>query len=424
MLDPKIIRENPESVQEALINRNSKIDINNLLGMDKDRRKLIQEVDELKGKKNIASKNIGALIKEGKDPEGAKKEVALISEKISGLDSNLKEVEEQYYSFLDAIPNLPHGSVPVGKSEKDNKTVKEWGQIPEYSFSPKDHVDLGKINGLFDLERAAKISGSGFPLYTGSGAKLERSLINFMLDIHVSEHGYKEIFPPFLVNEASMRGTGQLPKLAEDMYKADVDNLYLIPTAEVPVTNMHANETIPEEELPIKYTAYTACFRREAGSYGKDTRGISRVHQFNKVEMVKFVRPEDSLLELETLLVDAEDILQRLELPYRVLELCTADISFAAHKCYDIELWAPGAGSWLEVSSCSVFADFQARRANIKYQPKDKNEKTRFLHTLNGSGVALPRLVIAILEVYQQEDGSIKIPEALRPYFGAEEIRG
>ncbi len=425
MLDPKFIRENPDIVREALKKRNDvsdKVDV--FLSLDTRRRDVIIKSEDLKRQKNEASKKIGALIKAKADVKQAKDEVAGISGEIEVLDSELREIEEKYKNILDTIPNIPHENVPVGCGEENNKLVKEEGSLPKFSFTPRDHVELGSGGRLFDLERAAKITGSGFPLFIGKGAKLERALINFMLDIHTEEHGYTEVFPPFLVNSQSMRGTGQLPKLAEDMYKVEEDDLYLIPTAEVPLTNLHANEVLREEDLPVMYTAYTACFRREAGSYGKDTRGITRVHQFDKVEMVKFTRPDDSMRELEKLLKDAEDIIRRLGLAYRVLELCTGDISFAAHKCYDIEIWAPGMGRWLEVSSCSVFSDFQARRANIRYQPSDKSQKPRFVHTLNASGVALPRLVIALIETYQQKNGAIKIPKALVPYFGAKEIKG
>ena len=423
MLDPKFIRENPDIVRQSLKNRSDNPNlIDDFLELDAQRKKIVQEVETLKNEKNEASKKIGELIKEKKDVSVAKENVNKLSELISKQDEVLKQVEDKYYSLLDMIPNIPHETVPIGKTEADNVKVKEWGEIREYKFKPKDHVELGNINGLFDFERGAKITGSGFPLYTGQGARLERVLINFMLDVHTKEHGYKEIFPPFMVNRKSMRGTGQIPKLEEDMYQLKDEDLFLIPTAEVPVTNMHSDEIFDEKDLPICYTAYTPCFRREAGSYGKDTKGLIRVHQFDKVEMVKYCAPETSMDELEKLLIDAEDILKRLELPYRVLSLCTSDISFAAHKCYDIELWAPGTGKWLEVSSCSVFNDFQARRANIKYKPKDASKKKTFVHTLNGSGVALARLVIAIIETYQNEDGSITLPKALVPYFGSEKI--
>jgi len=422
MLDPKFVRENLDIVKRALKNRNSDLDMDGFVSLDNKRREIIQEVEDLKRLKNEASKKIGEIIKNRGDVEAAKKEVNAISEKIEKLDVELGDIEKKYKDLLDIIPNVPHESVPVGKSAADNKIVKENGAIPKFSFDPRDHLAIGSLHGLFDFERAAKISGSGFPLYTGEGARLERSLISFMLDIHTKEHGYKEIFPPFLVNRKSMRGTGQLPKLEEDMYHISEEDLFLVPTAEVPLTNIHADEVLEEKDLPVYYTAYTACFRREAGSYGKDTKGLTRVHQFDKVELVKFTRPEDSLDELEKLLANAETILQRLELPYRILLLSTADMSFAAHKCYDIELWAPGSKKWLEVSSCSVFGDFQARRANIKYQPSDRVKKPRFVHTLNGSGVALARLVIALLEIHQKEDGSVAVPKALRPYFGSETI--
>ena len=423
MLDPKFIRENPEVVKKSLKDRGGDVSlVKNFLKLDSDRRQVIQDVEDLKRQKNEASKKIGELIKQKADVSAAKDEVNALSDRIGKLDDELKKIEEEYQFVLDMIPNVPHESVPIGRGEQDNRMIKEAGKIPNFSFTPRDHIKLGKINCLFDFERGAKIAGSAFPLYVGAGARLERALINFMLDVHIDKHGYKEIFPPFLANSRSMRGTGQLPKMEEDMYKLEGEDLFLIPTAEVPVTNMHADEVLKEEDLPIYYTAYTACFRREAGSYGKDTKGLIRVHQFDKVEMVKFTRPEDSMKELETLLTEAEDILNLLDLPYRVLTLCTADISFAAHKCYDIELWAPGTEKWLEVSSCSVFTDFQARRAGIKYQPEDKTQKPRYLHTLNGSGVALARLVVALLEVHQKGDGSVAIPKALRPYFGADKI--
>lgn len=423
MLDPKFIRENPEKVKKSLEDRNGDVAlVDKFFELDEERKKLIKEVEDLKCKKNEYSKKIGELIKNKEDATEAKTEVNEISESIKGLDEEVKRAETEYKYLLDTIPNVPHESVPVGKSERDNELVKEWGKAPKFSFSPRDHIELGTINGLFDLERASKITGSFFPLFLEQGAKLERALINFMLDVHIKEHGYKEMFPPYLVNRKSMYGTGQIPKLEDDMYKINEEDFFLIPTAEVPITNFHADEIIPEEDLPICYTGYTACFRREAGSYGKDTRGLVRVHQFDKVEMVKFTHPEKSMEELERLVTDAEDILQKLELSYRVQALCTYDLSFAAHKCYDIELWAPGMEKWLEVSSCSTFTDFQARRANIKYQPLDKSQKAAYLHTLNGSGVALPRLVIALLEVHQQKDGSIKLPKALKGYYGSDRI--
>jgi len=416
MLDVKFIRENPDEVRKALVNRNGDVSlVDRFFELDAVRKELIKETEDLKRTRNEASQKIGAGIKQKVDVTAARKEVNSINEKIKVLDENLKDVEAEFKAVVDTIPNMPHISVPFGRSEADNQIVRGWGKEKK----ARDHVDLGKICGLFDLERGSKIAGSFFPIFTGAGAKLERSLINYMLDVHINEHGYKEIFPPVLVNRKSMYGTGQIPKLESDMYRIDEEDLFLIPTAEVPVTNYHAEEIIPEEDLPVRYTAYTSCFRREAGSYGKDTKGLIRVHQFDKVEMVKFVTPESSMEELEKLVEDAEDILRRLGLTYRVSALCTFDLSFAAHKCYDIELWAPGAGKWLEVSSCSVFTDFQARRANIKYQPQDKSQKPRYVHTLNGSGLALPRLVIGLIETYQQANGAVMIPEPLRPYFGA-----
>ncbi len=419
MLDPKFIRENPDKVRAALKDRNCDVSmVDRFQELDDLRRKLITETETLKKDKNEASKKIGELIKNKGDVTEAKKEVAQINERIKDLDDKLREVETNFRSLLDMIPNVPHESVPVGSSEEDNLVVREWGSKKTFDFTPQDHVEIGKVCGLFDLERGSKVTGSFFPIFTGDGARLERALINYMLDVHINEHGYRELFPPVLVNRKSMYGTGQIPKLESDMYRIDEEDLFLIPTAEVPVTNYHADETIPEEDLPLYYTAYTCCFRREAGSYGKDTRGLIRVHQFDKVEMVKFCKPEDSMRELEKLVEDAEDILKRLGLAYRVSALCTFDLSFAAHKCYDIEIWAPGTGKWLEVSSCSVFTDFQARRAGIKYQPADRSAKAGYLHTLNGSGLALPRLVIALVETYQTSEGAVEIPEELRPYFG------
>lgn len=356
MLDPKFIRENPDIVRKALWDRNDDPNlIDRFIALDEGRRKLIQDVEKLKCEKNETSKKIGEMIRQNQDTTEVKANVGIISEKITVMEEELRLVEGEYKEVIDKIPNIPHESVPIGTSEKDNKLIKEIGHKPEKSFTLRDHLELGKMNGLFDFERGSKISGSGFPVFTGIGAKLVRSLINFMLDMHSTKHKYKEVFPPVLVNRKSMRGTGQLPKLEQDMYKVHDEELFLVPTAEVPVTNLHADEVIPEEDLPICYTAYTSCFRKEAGSYGKDTKGLIRVHQFDKVELVKFVKPENSQEELINLREDAEDILKSLGLPYRVISLCTGDISFAAQKCFDIELWAPGSERWLEVSSCSVF---------------------------------------------------------------------
>jgi len=415
MLDIRFVRENAEAVKAAMINRNAEVDVDGVLELDSRRRAVIAEVDQLKAERNKVSKSIGQMIKEGKDPEEIKAQVREMGDKISAFDEELREVDAQLREALLYIPNLPSATSPIGKDENDNPVIRSWGEKVELDFEPKPHWELGQELGLFDLERGAKLAGSGFPLFTGRGAKLERALIQFMLDLHTEEHGYTEVAPPFMCNATAMTGTGQLPKFAEDMYSVPLDGLYPIPTAEVPVTNMYGNEIL-DKELPICHTAYTPCFRREAGSAGKDTRGLLRVHQFDKVEMVKFTTPETSAEEHEKLTLDAERVLQKLGLHYRVIELCTGDLGFSAAKCYDIELWAPAQDKWLEVSSCSNFHDYQARRANIRY--RDENGKPAFVHTINGSGVALPRLVIAIMENNQNADGSIDLPEALWPYMG------
>ncbi len=415
MLDIRFIRENAEAVNAAMNNRNADVDVDALLRLDDQRRAIVSESEALKAERNKISKSIGLMIKEGKDPETVKAQVRGMGDQISGFDEELRTVETTLRETLLYIPNMPADTTPVGKDENDNPVIRSWGEKVELDFEPVPHWELGKELGLFDLERGAKISGSGFPLFTGRGAKLERGLIQFMLDLHTEEHGYVELSTPLMCNEATMTGTGQLPKFAEDMYTVPLDDLYLIPTAEVPVTNMYSNEIL-SQELPICHTAYTPCFRREAGSAGKDTRGLQRLHQFDKVEMVKFTTPESSEAEHEKLTLDAEKVLQKLGLHYRVIELCTGDLGFSAAKCYDIELWAPAQKKWLEVSSCSNFKDYQARRANIRYRNDDG--KTTFIHTINGSGVALPRLVIAIMENYQNADGSIDLPEAIQPYMG------
>ncbi|MDZ8117996.1 serine--tRNA ligase [Pontiella agarivorans] len=415
MLDIRFIRENADAVKAAMKNRKADVDVDAVLTLDARRREIVGEVETLKAERNKISKSIGLMIKEGKDPEAVKTQVREMGDKISAFDEELRDVEAKLKEGLLYIPNMPSDTTPIGESEDDNPVIRTWGEKVELGFEPKAHWDLGAELGLFDLERGAKLSGSGFPLFTGKGAKLERALIQFMLDLHTEEHGYTEVAPPFMCNAETMTGTGQLPKFAEDMYSVPLDGLYPIPTAEVPVTNMYAQEIL-DRELPICHTAYTPCFRREAGSAGKDTRGLLRVHQFDKVEMVKFTTPETSEEEHEKLTADAERVLQKLGLHYRVIELCTADIGFSAAKCYDIELWAPAQDKWLEVSSCSNFKDYQARRANIRF--RDENGKPQFVHTLNGSGVALPRLVIAIMENYQNEDGSIDLPEAIQPYMG------
>lgn len=416
MLDIKFIRENSSAVKKSLKDRGTKLDLDRLLSLDSDRRKLLTEVESLKCERNKASQDIGNMVREKKDPSDLKAEMKATSQKIKEIDVKVGEISQNLTNLLLNIPNIPDKTVPVGPDNKANKEVKKWGKAKKPSFKPRNHIELSERLGIIDFGRASKISGSGFALYKGMGARLERALINFMLDLHTKKHGYTEVFPPFLVNRTSMTGTGQLPKLEDDMYRLKDDDLFLIPTAEVPVTNMHRDEILSEEDLPLYYTAYTACFRREAGSYGKDTKGLVRVHQFNKVELVKFVKPETSFDELEKLLANAETVIQLLNIPYRVSALATGDMSFSASKCYDIEIWAPGTDAWLEVSSCSNFTDFQARRANIKYRPKG-SKKSLFVHTLNGSGVALARLVVAILENYQNKDSSVTIPEPLRPYM-------
>ncbi|MFH2137690.1 MAG: serine--tRNA ligase [Candidatus Omnitrophota bacterium] len=421
MLDLKFIRENPEIVKAAIGNRNMRISIDELLALDKQKRELLTEVEELKRQRNLASDEMAKLIAKKEDVSEKRTTLKELSQKIKEFDAKVGDVNQKVSDIVINVPNIPHKSVPIGKDAAANIEIKKWGEICSFDFTPKDHIALSEHLDIIDFARAAKLTGSNFVLFKGVGARMERALINFMLGLHTQKHGYTEISPPLLVNRASMTGTGQLPKLEEDMYRACEDDLFLIPTAEVPVTNIHRDEVLNDGELPIYYTAYTPCFRREAGSYGKDTRGLMRVHQFDKVEMVKFVKPQDSYNELETLLTNAETVLQLLKLPYRVLCLSTGDISFAAAKCYDIEAWAPGVGKWLEVSSCSNFEDFQARRANIKYKDSATG-KTNFVHTLNGSGVALARTVIAIMETYQQKDGSIIVPEVLRPYMDGREL--
>ncbi|MFH0826802.1 MAG: serine--tRNA ligase [Candidatus Omnitrophota bacterium] len=419
MLDIKFIRENQELIKTALKNRNLKLELDSLVKLDDSRRKLLFELENLRGLRNIANDEISVLLKEKKDAKQKIESMKTISSKIDDLESRVKEVDKELDGFLLDIPNVPHESVPVGDASK-KETVRSGGEPRRFDFPPVTHIELSQHLDIIDFARATKITGSNFVLFKGWGARLERALINFMLDLHTQKHGYTEVFPPFLVNRASMTGTGQLPKLEEDMYRLKDDDLFLIPTAEVPVTNIFRDEILEEAKLPIYYTAYTACFRREAGSYGKDTKGLIRVHEFDKVEMVKFVRPQDSYDELEKLVKDAEEVLQLLELPYRVMLLPTQDLSFAASKCYDLEAYASGIDAWLEVSSCSNFESFQARRANIRFRRKD-SKKLDFVHTLNGSGIALARTVVAILENYQQKDGSVIVPAVLRPYLNEKE---
>jgi len=415
MLDIKFIRANPELVRNAIRNKNEKADLDALLEADELRRKLQFDFDQLKARQNQVSQTIAQKKKAKEDATDLLQEMSAVADEIKTLNTALNDANARLENLLLQVPNVPHPSVPVGSDESANKIVKEWGSKPCFDFEPLDHLEIAERNRLLDLTRGAKLSGSGFPVYTDRGAALERALINFMLNIHIQEHGYTEVSVPVLVNRKTMTGTGQLPKLEDDMYRVDLDDLFLIPTAEVPVTNLHADEVLRQDQLPLKYVSYTPCFRREAGSYGKDTRGLQRLHQFNKVEMVRLVEPESSYNALEEMLLDAERILQALGLHYRVVQLCTGDLSFASAKTYDLEVWAPGVGKYLEVSSVSNFDDFQARRANIRY--RDKDGKPRFLHTLNGSGLATPRLFIALLENYQNATGGVDLPTPLTGYL-------
>ena len=421
MLDLKIIRDNPSFITESISLKGDKTDIGSIVEYDRRRRRILEEVESLRALRNKVSEEISISKKNGEDTEDKITEMRELSQKIKAVEVSLRETESHLNEEMLRIPNIPHESVPKGKDSSDNKFVREWMEKPKYEFELKDHLELGEALGLLDFKRASKLSGPGFPLYMGSGAKLERSLINFMLDVQTEENGYKEVFPPFLVSRESALTTGQLPKFEDDMYKTSLEDLFLIPTAEVPVTNIHRDEILSAEELPISYAAYSACFRREAGSYGKDTHGFLRVHQFNKVELVKFCEPENSYEELEKIVSNAEEILKRLELHYRVVELSTGELSFAAAKCYDIEVWAPGEEKYLEVSSCSNFEAFQARRGNIRYRKSDG--KIDFVHTLNGSGLATSRLMVALLETHQTEEGTVHLPEALIPYFGGSIIK-
>lgn len=417
MLDIKRIRSNPEQVKEALRKRQGDYPIDKVLEIDKRRRSLITEMEQMKAKQNQVSKEIPKLKKEGKDVSDVLEEMKKLSNAIKELDSQVKELDNQIKDELLAIPNIPHESVVEGKSDEDNVEIRKWGEPTKFNFEPKAHWDLGVELGILDFERASKLAGTRFSLFKGKGAMLERALINFMIDLHVNQHGYTEMLPPFMVNRACMIGTGQLPKFEEDMFHLPSKDFFLVPTAEVPLTNYYKDEILDEDMLPIYLTAYTPCFRQEAGSAGRDTRGLIRNHQFDKVEMVKFSKPETSYDELESLTNNAEEVLKRLGLPYRVVMLCTGDLGFSASKTYDVEVWMPSYGRYVEISSCSNFEDYQARRANIRFRRKD-SKKVEYVHTLNGSGLAVGRTFAAILENYQQEDGSIVIPEALRPYMG------
>jgi seryl-tRNA synthetase len=417
MLEIKFVRENLSAVQQSLSARGVTVDIGFFKKCDAERRKVLREIEDLRHRRNVVSDRVATMKKKGEDTETLVAEMRQVSGRIKELDVKLTEVEAKVNEFLFEIPNIPHSSVPVGKDSNDNPILKRMGDPVKFDFKPKPHWEIGQELGILDFERAAKITGARFPLYIDAGSKLERALINFMLDVHTREHHYIEILPPFIVNRQSMTHTGQLPKFEEDLFKLEGWDYFLVPTAEVPVTNIHQAEILDEALLPIYYTAYTPCFRSEAGSYGKDTRGLIRQHQFNKVELVKFTRPETSYAELETLLDNAESILQRLNIPYQVVNLCTGDLGFSAAKTYDIEVWMPAQGVYREISSCSNFESFQARRANIRFKRKGQ-KGTELVHTLNGSGLAIGRTVAAILENYQQADGSVIIPDALRAYMG------
>jgi len=417
MLDAKMIRANPEMVEASLQNRNMPGALYNFLKLDEQRRNLLSQVEEIKKFRNQASQEVGKLKKQGLNPEELMDKVRQVGQEIKDFDDKLNQVETDIEKILLNIPNIPHPSVPIGEDEKSNVEMRRWGDPRKFDFEPLAHWDIGPNLDILDFERAAKLSGARFTVYKGWGARLERAVINFYLDVHTSQHGYQEIFPPFMVTADCMLGTGQLPKFAEDMFKIEGRDMYMVPTAEVPLTNMFREEILEEKDLPKYMTAYTACFRAEAGSHGRDTRGIIRQHQFNKVELVKIAAADNSYEELEKLTHDAEKVLQLLELPYRVVLLSSGDMGFSSAKTYDIEVWMPSYNDYKEISSCSNCEDFQARRANIRYRPASK-EKIRYVHTLNGSGVAIGRTVAAILENYQQEDGSVLIPEVLRPYMG------
>jgi len=419
MLDLKYIINHLDTVQKGMEKRNAPIDFSSLFDNEEKRKKLLLEIEELRHKRNVVSDEIAKMKRAGQDAQPNIEEMRIVSETIKTLDQDLAEVESAIQSFLITLPNLPHEDVPQGRDDTENRLEKTWGTPRTFDFPIQDHADIGENLGILDLGRAAKLAGSRFPLYMGAGARLERALINFMLDVHTREHGYRETLPPFIVNRATMTGTGQLPKFEEDLFKLEGLDYFLIPTSEVPMTNIYAGEILSEADLPCKFTAYTPCFRSEAGSYGRDTKGLIRQHQFNKVEMVKITAPETSFDELESMLKNAETILQRLELPYQVLTLCTGDLGFSATKTYDIEVWMPGQDKYREISSCSNCLDFQARRAGIRFK-RENARKPEFCHTLNGSGLAVGRTFAAILENYQQADGTVNIPDVLVPYMGGQ----
>ncbi len=419
MLDIKFVRENLENVEHAVSRRGADADFKSFSEDEKKRRGILQKIEKMRNERNSASEEIARMKKAGEDTQQVINEMKELSARIKELDKGLSDIEDRIYDFMISLPNIPHPDVPTGRDEDDNSLVKEVGTIPEFDYDAKSHWEIGEALGILDFHRASKIAGARFPLYMGQGAQMERALISFMIDIHVKEHGYTETLPPFIVNTASLTGTGQLPKFKEDLFKLEGWDYYMIPTSEVPMANIYANETLQQQDLPIKFTAYTPCFRSEAGSYGKDTKGLIRQHQFNKVELVKYTTPETSYEELESLLANAEEILKRLELPYRVVTLCTGDIGFSAAKTYDIEVWMPGQNKYREISSCSNCESFQARRAGIRFKRKDR-KKPEFAHTLNGSGLAVGRTFAAILENFQQEDGCVTIPDALQPYMGGD----
>lgn len=422
MLDMKFVRENPKQVQEALENRGNSLNLDEFLRLEKKRRDLLAEVEALKSRRNMVSQKISIMKRNGEDTDSLVVEMRGVGNEINALDVLLRETEAKLREILLQIPNLPHADVPIGKDENDNPEIRRWGAAPAFAFEPKPHWEIGESLGILDAERAAKVTGARFTFYKGLGARLERSVINFMLNLHTEQHGYTEILPPYIANKDSMTGTGQLPKFSEDMFKLENLEYYLVPTAEVPVTNYHRSEILDGRNLPEYYSAYSACFRAEAGSAGRDTRGLIRQHQFNKVELIKFVKPEDSYQELEKMTHDAERVLQLLGLPYRVILLCTGDMGFTAAKTYDIEVWLPSFKMYREISSCSNVESYQARRADIKFRREPKS-KPEYVHTLNGSGLAVGRTVAAILENYQLADGSVVVPEALRPYMGTDIIR-
>lgn len=421
MIDIKLLRTEPEKVIAALKRRKEVVDIDGLLALDKEKRELLYQVEQKKAEQNSVSKQIPALKKAGEDTAEIFTKMKALSAEIKACDDKINEIDEQMTQILYTIPNIPNETVPDGDTDEDNVEIRRFMEPTVFEFEPKAHWDLGDALGILDPATAAKITGARFTVYRGAGAQLERAIMNFYLDTHTGKNGYREIFPPFMVHRNSMMGTGQLPKFEEDAFKVMDTDYFLVPTAEVPVTNMHRDEILDGNKLPIKYCAYTACFRAEAGSAGRDTRGLIRQHQFNKVELVKFTKPEDSYAELEKLVADAESVLQLLKLPYRVVKICIGDLGFTAAMKYDIEVWMPSYNRFVEISSCSNFEDFQARRANIKYKNSPK-EKAQFVHTLNGSGVAIGRTTAAILENYQNADGSITIPEVLRPYMGGKEV--